>query len=402
MTLSPVVTQPKTSSLSTNSVSTSPAATSPTTQPSTPFSENPEEAHTTSTPRFDSETAANGPYSLRPDRLTHRSPYPHRTRQLALLSLVCTIVVTVFLTALISHPLLTAHIALEQKKLEAAATQQAQLAQTQQVQLQRAEFLKGLGGEANALACTANMKSLLQTEPAGIVHTQSQALLRDCQNQLGIIQLSQAKQAAAANHLSWAIARANQVEGDHQAQAQSWTNAWSKQMLDSAETYYQQGNLSAMEKVIGAIAPENLLYPSSQATLHAWKTEWAENARHWEQAQLSFTDDQIEAARTHLAQISSHPYWNQKSLQLKQAVEQRYQESEALYKQSQQALIEKDYQRAIELASALPNSPPWRNFKQRTLEQAESVCRGRSLQTGVIIWGAGVLSGWVLYLSGRR
>jgi hypothetical protein len=326
---------------------------------------------------------------------------PQQVRRLTL-AILLTLAVLISLTTTLAYGAVTTYGAIEQRKLASAAVEQRQMIRTQQMMISHIESLQDAGGEANYSECITDAKRLLAAELYGTIYMQAKAALRDCQVQIGNRRIVQAQQAAAEGNLRIAIALAHQVEGDKQPEAQQLIKTWSTQIMKLAEDAYNAGELHSAVGMAGAIVRSNPLYAASQAKIENWNREWAANTAHLQVATAAVNADQLETARFHVRQLTSHPYWLPQTQELQTAIEQRQTQYDRLYKEAQSSLELNQCRRSLDLANQLPNTMPWANLKQSLTKRAESACNEATLQTGVLTWVVGVISGWLIYFRGRR
>ncbi|MBW4658312.1 MAG: hypothetical protein KME15_06535 [Drouetiella hepatica Uher 2000/2452] len=247
-------------------------------------------------------------------------PDRHRVRRITL-AVLLTLGVLMFLTAIIIHSTLVTQADVAQQKRA-----------DQQEMLSRINSLEKAGGEENYRDCITHAKTLLLTANlSSLVHMQTEAVLKKCQTQIkaqieikDTELLERANQAAAKDQLKNAIALASQVEGKHRLAAQELISQWSGQILTLAEDAYEGGNLDNAVKMARAIAPDNLLYETSQTKIKLWNQDWAMDAAKWKMADTAMKNNQIETARSHIKHLmaSHNPYWQRVAYQLQANVDQ--------------------------------------------------------------------------------
>ena len=323
------------------------------------------------------------------------TPLPPRSslRKLTL-ALLLTVAIALLLAALILYAPATALIKLKQLKL-------SNLHQTQQTMLSRAQSYWTQSGEASQIECIAEAHRLVETKPQAQLYAQAQDVLKDCQDALATLKIAEA-QRQADGHQADAIALVSKVEGSMQPQAIALSKAWTEQILTLAKTAYNAGNFPGAQQMLVSLTPDNPLYREIQADLQAWKQEWATNAAALETAKVALRTDQLDIAQTNLDRVTSHPYWQAKLKPVAQTLRDRQAEFDRIYAEAQQHLDHGDYDGAGQVATQLPDSPPWAIRKHQIVQQVDSARQKDNAKAIGFSWLLGALSSGLLSLKFKR
>ena len=323
------------------------------------------------------------------------APLPPRSslRKLTL-ALLLTVAIALLLTALILYAPATALIKLKQLTL-------SNLQQTQQTMLSRAQSYRTQAGESSQMNCLAEAHRLVDTKPQGKLYAQAQDVLKDCQDGLATLKIAEA-QRQADGHQADAIALVSKIEGSMQPQAIALSKAWTQQILTLAKTAYAAGNLPEAQQMLISLAPDNPLYREVQADLQDWKQEWSTNAAALETATVALRTDQLDIAQTNLDRITSHPYWQAALKPVAQKLRDRQAEFERIYAEAQQNLDHDNYSVAGQIATRLPDSPPWGIRKHQITQEVDSARQRDNAKAIGFSWLLGALSSGLLSLRFKR
>ena len=251
---------------------------------------------------------------------------------------------------------------------------QRQFQLSQEALLHRAEAAKE---NRNYAECIAHEG---EVQPESNVHEQAQVLLTICEDTQAQIQLEQAKTLAAQGRLAEAIAHASQIHNSSSfAQAQQYIQTWSEQVLRNAQTHYWQpsNHLNDAVTIANAIPPASPVYATAQEQIQAWRSEWANNDRHWQTAQKALAASKWTAALEAAHQITQRPYWSQQTAGLIQAANEELaqQHYEDLWNTAQQLLVRGEPENAMQVAYGLPDHLPWAERKTQIIEKAQARLR---------------------------
>ena len=148
---------------------------------------------------------------------------------------------------------------------------------------------------------------------------QAMTLASQCQDLATAAIVSRAQALAAAGQPQAAIAEVRPILD--RAGVRTWFDSWARQILRTAEVYYQDpnGGLQPAMQAMGAIASDKALSPEVQQQLADWQKDWSKNQTHWQAAHLALGAQQIQQALSEIQQIT-HPYWRQQAQPLVDAI----------------------------------------------------------------------------------
>lgn len=150
-------------------------------------------------------------------------------------------------------------------------------------------------------------------------------------------------------------------------------------MLRNAQTHYWQpsNHLNDAVATANAIPPASPVYATAQEQIQAWRSEWANNDRHWQTAQKALAASKWTAALEAAHQITQHPYWSQQTAGLIQAANEELaqQHYEDLWNTAQQLLVRGEPENAMQVAYGLPDHLPWAERKTQIIEKAQARLR---------------------------
>ena len=329
------------------------------------------------------------------ETLSHSATMPLKSplRRLTL-ALLLTFAAALLLAALILYAPITALIEIKQQKLH-------DLHQTQQTMLDRAQSSRAQADEGNQMDCVAEAHRLVDTKPQGQLYAQAQDVLKACQDGLAKLKIAEA-QRIADGHQGDAIALLSHIEGSMQSQAIALSRTWTEQILGLAKEAYQKGKLPEAHQLMISIAPDNPLYAEVQADLQAWHHEQVNNDAALETAKRALQADQLDITQTNLERITNHPFWQEKLKPVKQQLLDRQAECDRIYKEAKQNIDQDNYRVAGQIATQLPDAPPWGVFKRQIVQQVESARQRDTTKAIGFSWLLGALSSGFLSLKLRK
>lgn len=156
-----------------------------------------------------------------------------------------------------------------------------------------------------------------------------QALLQECQ-------LVKAKQLAAAQNLSAAIALASKIPQTHASypQAKQLSEQWSFMVLEVATKQYYAGNLNAALASTGAISQISPIYQKAQGTIKQWQQEWEKNNSSHLAAKSALKAGKWHQAINAAGQVTNHPYWQKQVAPIVQQAKAKIAASRTVTRQS--------------------------------------------------------------------
>jgi hypothetical protein len=225
--------------------------------------------------------------------------------------------------------------------------------------------------------------------PGSVVYGQAQAALSECQEKKDEEQLDRAKMFAAQGRFwnALLVLRTIPLGSDNAQDVQRLNHEYSMRIIAIAEEYYlhPSGRFNNAVSTISLIVHDetNPLHGSAVEKLQAWQAEWRRNQEHYKLAQIALSVGDVDVALTEVIQISEHPHWNQHTQGLTQKIDAEQQRHEMLWIAAQQAIWQKDDERAMQLMTQLPDVPKWADRRQKILEASKEIRQERSKSSSV-------------------